>query len=101
MVVVSVPRNDKDKNQMNTYLIAALLVLFCLSCVGGMISMYLVGYKKWWVWLFGIVGFISGFFVGLLATDITGGLTLGVLFAFIIISGGVVTRLYRSQFKDK
>ena len=63
--------------------------------------------KKRSSWLLGLYAFISGFLVGSLRndgaggykviTDITSNLEMGVLFAFIFMVGGVVTRWQRSK----
>lgn len=55
--------------------------------------------KKWYSWLCGLYGFISGFFFGLSKADVSGGLQLGLLFAFVLIYGGATSRWQRQRFK--
>ena len=54
--------------------------------------------KKWFSWLFGLYGFISGFLFGLLRSDIRGGLVMGALFAFVVIYGGATSYWHRGRF---
>ena len=79
---------------MNTTILTILLVLLCISGVGGI---FLINYhiKKWWGWAFSLVGFLCGLSIGLLGLDLIGGLKLGSIFAFMIIFGGVITRKQR------
>jgi hypothetical protein len=85
---------------MNKTFLTILFVLFGISVTGGMLSIYL-DIKKWWSWLFVLTGFISGFIIGLLKVNISGGLILGAVFSFITISGGVLTRFYRLHYEKK
>jgi hypothetical protein len=55
--------------------------------------------KKWRSWLVGLYGFICGFLYGLLKADISGGLVMGALFAFVVIYGGATSYWHRQRFK--
>jgi len=77
---------------MNESILNLLLFLALISFVGGMFSIHYKGLKKWWVWLFILGGFLSGFFIGLITRGIYVGLEIGAIFTFIIISGSLVRR---------
>jgi hypothetical protein len=85
---------------MDTTILTILLVFACISGFGGILF---IGFniKKWWVWLFGLGGFLSGLFIGLIRADLVGGLKLGAIFSFMTYFGGVITRMYRLHYKGK
>jgi hypothetical protein len=85
---------------MNTTILTILLVFACISGFGGILFIGL-DIKKWWVWLFGLGGFLSGLFIGLLRSDLVGGLKLGGIFTCMTIFGGLITRMYRLRYKEK
>lgn len=55
--------------------------------------------KKWFSWLFGLYGFITGFLFGVLKADVSGGLGLGILFAFVVMYGGTTSFVHRRRYK--
>ena len=57
--------------------------------------------KKWSSWLCGLYGLISGVLIGLSKADFSGGLQLGILFAFVVMYGGATSRWHRQRYKDK
>ena len=65
------------------------------------ISIYVgLSLKKWWSWLIGLYGFASGLLFGLSkSSDISGGLALGMLFAFVVLYGGATSYWHRQRFK--
>jgi hypothetical protein len=87
---------------MNTTISAILVVfLLCLSLLGGMASIHLVGFKKWWVWLFVMGGFISGLLIGLIGADVSVGFALGTICVIMIIFVGTFTRWQRQYYSNK
>ena len=77
------------------------IILFLYLTVCGTCVFIGLDLKKWFSWLFGIFGFISGFLIGLQITDARGGLTMGSLFAFIVLYGGATTHRHRQRFRNK
>lgn len=55
--------------------------------------------KKSFTWLFGFYGFISGFLFGISKANISGGVVMGALFAFVILYGGATSYWHRQRFK--
>lgn len=81
---------------METIVLGNVYVFIIVAGIGILIGLDL---KKWRSWLYGIYGFLSGLLVGLLHADFSGGLTLGALFAFIVMYGGATSYLWRQRFK--
>ena len=58
--------------------------------------------KKWSSWLLGLYGFLSGLLMGFLwpdgDLDVPSLLTVGALFAFIVLYGGATTHWHRQRF---
>jgi len=80
-----------------TTLIYANLFVYLIACgIGIFIGLDL---KKWSSWLYGGYGFVSGFLVGLLKTDVYGGLGMGALFAFAVLYGGATSHWHRQRYK--
>jgi hypothetical protein len=77
-------------------IILFLYLIICATCV--FIGLDL---KKWFSWLFGILGFIGGFLIGLQITGARGGFTMGVLFAFMVLYGGATSYWHRQRFGKK
>lgn len=75
----------------------ANLFIFLVVC-GGCIFIGLDP-RKWFSWLFGLYGFVSGFIFGLLKADTRGGIMLGALFALVVIYGGISSFWQRQRFK--
>jgi hypothetical protein len=82
-----------------------LLVVFSIGTFRGL------DLKRWTSWLYGLYGFLSGFFLGLFREDTNGGLKfvvdiigsfqMGAIFAFLIMSTGAVTRWQRQYYGKK
>lgn len=81
---------------METTSLVFFIICFIVSCIGVLVGLDL---KKWTSWLFGLGGFISGFFLGLILAGTIRGLQLGTLFAFLIMFSGAMTRWQRQRFK--
>jgi hypothetical protein len=81
---------------METIAIVNLLVFVVI----GMVNVF-IGFdiKKWRNWLLCLYGFASGFFTGFVFVDLSGGLKLGLLFAFAVMYGGATTHWNRQRFK--
>jgi hypothetical protein len=73
--------------------------IFIFLIVGGIGVFLGLDLRKWSSWLYGLYGLLSGLFVGLSDGDISGGLKLGVLFAFLVLSGGAAIRWHRQFYK--
>ena len=67
-----------------------------VSCVRVFLGLDL---RKWPSWLYGVYGFLSGFFLGLVFLDIWRGVELGILFAFAVMFGGANVRRGRERYK--
>ena len=82
---------------METAVLANFYVFVIVSAIGVFIGL---DPKKWASWLFGVYGFVSGFLFGLLRANVSGGLKLGLLFALVVMWGGVTTRWNKQHFKQ-
>lgn len=80
-----------------TEIVNANFVVYLI--VSGMAIFLGLDLRKWFSWLFGLYGFISGFLFGLLKSDNSGGFTMGILFAFVVIYGGAMSHWHRKRFK--
>jgi hypothetical protein len=56
--------------------------------------------KKWTSWIFGLYGYVTGFFAGLNWSNLKGAVLLGFVFAFIVLYGGATTHWHRQNFKE-
>ena len=83
-------------NFMET-LIIIILAVFII--VGGIGIFRGLDIKKWSSWMFGLYGFLSGILIGIIINNISGGLKLGVLFAFGVMFGGAMTYWQRKMFR--
>ncbi len=79
-------------------IINANFVVYLVVC--GLAIFVGLDLKKWFSWLFGLYGFISGLLFGLLKADISGGLALGALFAFVVLYGGATSFWHRQRYKE-
>jgi len=69
------------------------LIISGIAVIGGL------DLRKWHSWLYGIFGFVSGFFIFFSMGDLHSGLIGATLSAFIIIYGGAMTRLHKQRYK--
>jgi hypothetical protein len=81
---------------METIAIANLFLFIVISAIGAFFGFDI---NKWRCWLFGLYGFASGFFIGFVFVDSSGGLKLGLLFAFAVMYAGVTIYWHRQRFK--
>jgi 4-hydroxybenzoate polyprenyltransferase len=77
----------------------AIINLLLFSAIGMLCVFTGFDIKKWHNWLLGLYGFASGFFTGFVFVDSSGGLKLGLLFAFAVMYGGATTYWNRQRFK--
>ena len=54
--------------------------------------------KKWYSWLAGLYGFLSGCFFGFTREDGSPSLLMGMLFAVVIMSSGAMVRRNRQRY---
>jgi len=84
------------KSSMPT-IVNIIFVIYVVVCgIGIFIGLDL---KKWKSWLYGLYGFVSGLLIGLSRADVSGGLTLGLLFTFVVLYGGATSHWHRQRFK--
>lgn len=73
---------------------------FYIFVLVGFIGIFLgLNLRKWSSWLYGIYGFLSGFFLGFLFLDVRRGLELGAIFAFAVMYGGACVYWGRQRYK--
>jgi hypothetical protein len=80
---------------METIVFVNNLVFVIVASISVFIGLDL---KKWSNWLFGLYGFLSGFLFGFLRTGMLLGIQVGVLFTFVVMYGGAMTRLNRQRY---
>ncbi len=51
-------------------------------------------------WFFGLVGFMSGFTLGLTRDDWRSGVSIGIVATLLVLYGGYMTFLHKQIFKD-
>ena len=81
----------------------ALVILFAFMVVSAICVSIGLDPKKWFSWLLGLYGFLSGFLASFIRPeggDIGTRLVMGAIFAFIILFGGA-TRYQQRQFYTK
>jgi hypothetical protein len=77
-----------------------VIVNFYVFALVALISIYLgINLRKWSNWLYGMYGFLSGFFLGFLFYDVRRGLELGAICAFAIMYGGACVHWSRQRYK--
>jgi hypothetical protein len=81
---------------MEKLVISNFYIFVIVSCVIVFLGLDL---RKWSSWLYGIYGFLSGFFLGLMYLDVWKGVELGFLFAFAVLFGGANVRRGRERYK--
>lgn len=81
-----------------TAIVNTVFFIYIIVCgVGIFIGLDL---KKWYSWLFGLYGFVTGLLFGLSKSpDVTGGLVIGAIFASIVLYGGATSYWQRQRFK--
>lgn len=82
---------------METLAIVTLIIYAIISGLGIFIGIDL---KKGSGWLFGLFGFLCGFFFGFMRAGIILGLQIGAIFALAIMFGGVMVGSHRHHYKD-
>jgi hypothetical protein len=76
------------------------VINFYLFVIVGFMGVFIgLDLRKWSSWLYGIYGFFSGLFLGIMYLDIGSGLELGTLFAFAVMFGGASVRRGRERYK--
>jgi hypothetical protein len=83
---------------METIMLANLFVFLIICFINVFIGLDL---KKWTSWLYGLYGFLTGFWCSFirLNADMSSRLTLGVLFAFAVMSAGAMARVHKQRYK--
>ena len=76
--------------------IANFYIFVLVSFVGTFLGL---NPRKQTSWLYGIYGFLSGFFLGFLFYDARLGLELGAIFAFAVMFGGACVYWGRQRYK--
>lgn len=75
-----------------------IINLYVFPIVGGVCVFVGFDLKKWYGWLIGLYGFLSGAVVGLLREGGSISLQLGALFAIAVILGGVKANQFRQHY---
>ena len=74
------------------------MVVFCIYVVIGGLSMVIgLDLKKWYSWLIGVFGFITGFLMGMVKSDIQTAITMGMLFPFFTLTSAALTHWNRKR----
>jgi hypothetical protein len=68
------------------------IVIFCIYLIVSSISMMIgLDLKKWYSWLVGVYGFLTGFLMSLVYSDTQTAIPLGLFFAFFTLTSAAVT----------
>jgi len=88
----------REGETMEKIVIANLIVFIIVSGICTFVGLDL---KKWYSWLAGLYGFLSGCFAGFIVEDGSPSWQLGLLFAFVILSSGAMTRVNRQRYSQE
>ena len=78
-------------------IILANIIVFVI--VGGICTIVGLDLKKWYSWLAGLYGFLSGCLVGFLREGGSPSWQLGLISAIAVMSSGAVMRQYRIYYR--
>ena len=81
---------------MKTIAITNFYIFVLVGCIGVFFGLDL---RKWYSWLFGIYGLLSGFFLGFSFYDVRSGLELGAIFAIAVMYAGAWIYWSRQRYK--
>jgi predicted Co/Zn/Cd cation transporter (cation efflux family) len=88
-------QRDGSSVAMQTIISANILVFVLIAFISIVIG---VNPKKWFIWLLGLYGFLSGSLVGFLRDDSSLDLQLGAIFAFAVMSSSAMIYVQRQRF---
>jgi hypothetical protein len=77
-------------------IVMANFIVFVI--VGVICTIVGLNLKKWYSWLVGFYGFLSGYFLGLIVENGSSSWQVGLLFAIAIMSSGAMTRRNRQRY---
>ncbi len=105
MVARSLRKNKPTYYSGELYMENIILVNFIVFMVIGSVFVFIgLDLKKWYSWLIGLYGFLSGLGFGFISSgnssgfNIELGLQVGLIMAFMSMYGGATIRHYRQRF---